>query len=205
MPEIGWHSYLLGHVPIIDINPRDKVYKEELAREAKAQSRIGHVHPADERYEERSNVERVNAGLKDNCSGRHVRVRGHAKVYCHLMFAMLVLTVDQLMRLLTDLNAVSDSVPVMSHAPRNGAKRSVPASRRRGRNGLGTAPVRAKSAYQLRPRGTSKPPPARLFISWSTDECHRVGLRHEQITPRSFASGSDASNLFLHAIKKCLP
>ena len=33
-PEIGWHSYLLGHVPIIDINPRDKEYKEELAREA---------------------------------------------------------------------------------------------------------------------------------------------------------------------------
>ena len=23
-PEIGWHSYLLGHVPIIDINPRDR-------------------------------------------------------------------------------------------------------------------------------------------------------------------------------------
>ena len=101
VPEIGWHSYLLGHVPIIDINPRDKDYKEELAREAGAQSRIGYVHPADERYDERSNVERVNAGLKDNCGGRHVRVRGHAKVHCHLMFAILVLTVDQLMRLLT--------------------------------------------------------------------------------------------------------
>ena len=92
--------YLLGHVPIIDINPRDKDYKEELAREAGAQSRIGYVHPADERYDERSNVERVNAGLKDNCGGRHVRVRGHAKVHCHLMFAILALTVDQLMRLL---------------------------------------------------------------------------------------------------------
>ena len=101
VPEIGWHSYLLGHVPIIDINPRDKDYKEELAREAGAQSRIGYVHPADERYDERSNVERVNAGLKDNCGGRHVRVRGHAKVHCHLMFAILALTVDQLMRLLT--------------------------------------------------------------------------------------------------------
>jgi hypothetical protein len=101
VPEIGWHSYLLGHVPIIDINPRDKDYKEELAREAGAQSRSGYVHPADERYDERSNVERVNAGLKDNCGGRHVRVRGHAKVHCHLMFAILALTVDQLMRLLT--------------------------------------------------------------------------------------------------------
>ena len=100
-PEIGWHSYLLGHVPIIDINPRGKDFKEELAQEAKAQSRLRHVHPADERYNERSNVERVNAGLKDNCGGRHVRVRGHAKVYCHAMFGILVLTVDQLMRLLT--------------------------------------------------------------------------------------------------------
>ena len=89
--EIGWHSYLLGHVPIIDINPRDKTFKE-----AMAQRGVGHRHPADER----SNVERVNSGLKDNCGGRHVRVGGHTKVYCHLMFAILVLTVDQLMRLL---------------------------------------------------------------------------------------------------------
>jgi len=28
-----------------------------------------------------------------------VRVRGHAKVYCHLMFGVLALAVDQLMRL----------------------------------------------------------------------------------------------------------
>ncbi len=96
-PEIGWHNYLLGHVPIIDINPRDKTFKEELAREAKAQGGVGHRHPMDER----SNVERINAGLKDNCGGRHVRVRGHAKVHCHLMFGILVLTVGQLMRLLT--------------------------------------------------------------------------------------------------------
>lgn len=100
-PEIGWHSYLLGHVPIIDVNPYGKGPKEALAREAKARRRIGHVHPADRRYAERSNVERVNAGLKDNFGGRHVRVRGHAKVYCHLMFAILALTVDQVMRLLT--------------------------------------------------------------------------------------------------------
>jgi hypothetical protein len=30
-----------------------------------------------------------------------VRVRGAAKVFCHLMFGVLALTVDQLMRLLT--------------------------------------------------------------------------------------------------------
>ena len=99
-PEIGWHSYLLGHVPIIDINPRDRGFKEDLAREAKARRRIGHSHPADDRYSERSNVERINGGLKDNCGGRHVRVRGHAKVYCHAMFGILALTVGQLVRLL---------------------------------------------------------------------------------------------------------
>ena len=50
VPEIGWHSYLLGHVPIIDINPRDKDYKEELAREAGAQSRIGYPRRPAARY-----------------------------------------------------------------------------------------------------------------------------------------------------------
>ena len=50
------------------------------------------------RYHERSTVERVNGRLKDEFGGRMVRVRGHAKVMCHLMFGILALTVDQLMR-----------------------------------------------------------------------------------------------------------
>ena len=37
--------------------------------------------------------------LKDEFGGRHVRVRGDAKVLCHLMFGIIALTVDQLMRL----------------------------------------------------------------------------------------------------------
>lgn len=32
-----------------------------------------------------------------NLAARIVRVRGHAKVMCHLMFAILVLTASQLM------------------------------------------------------------------------------------------------------------
>jgi hypothetical protein len=52
------------------------------------------------RYRERTAAERVNARLKDEFGGRQVRVRGHAKVLCHLMFGLLALTVDQLMRLL---------------------------------------------------------------------------------------------------------
>jgi hypothetical protein len=41
----------------------------------------------------------VNDGLKDDFGGRYVRVRGHAKVLCHLMFGILALTINQLMRL----------------------------------------------------------------------------------------------------------
>ncbi len=99
--EIGWHSYLLGHIPIIDPNPRSRVAKERMAREAAVRESIGQRDPKDARYNERSNVERVNAMLKDDCGGRHVRVRGHAKVHCHLMFGILALTVHQLMRLLS--------------------------------------------------------------------------------------------------------
>ncbi len=44
-------------------------------------------------------MERVNGRLKDDCGGRHVRVRGHGKVLCHLMFGVLALTVAQLLRL----------------------------------------------------------------------------------------------------------
>ncbi len=59
------------------------------------------MYPADVRYRERSTVERVNGRLKDEFGARHVRVRGHAKVLCHLMFAILALSVDQLLRMLS--------------------------------------------------------------------------------------------------------
>jgi hypothetical protein len=42
--------------------------------------------------------ERVNARLKDEFGGRTLRVRG-AKIMAHLMFGILALTVDQLLRL----------------------------------------------------------------------------------------------------------
>ena len=48
-----------------------------------------------------SSAERVNGHLKDNCGGNFVRVRGAAKVFAHLMFGIIVLTVEQLMRLVT--------------------------------------------------------------------------------------------------------
>jgi hypothetical protein len=52
------------------------------------------------RYNERTVAERMNARLKDEFGGKHIWVKGHAKVMSHLMFGLLVLTVDQLMRLL---------------------------------------------------------------------------------------------------------
>jgi len=98
--EIRACSERLGHVPIIDPNPRrDAQKKAELKREALARRSIGQLTPQARRYRERSTVERVNGRLKDEFGGRHVRVRGHAKVLCHLMFGIVALLVDQLMRL----------------------------------------------------------------------------------------------------------
>jgi len=101
-PEIKAHSRALGHVPIIDVNPRrDAALKEEKALEAKRQALVGHRVAEDIRYNQRSSAERVNANLKDNHGGRTVQVRGPAKVMCHLMFGVLVIATTQIIRLVT--------------------------------------------------------------------------------------------------------
>jgi transposase len=51
------------------------------------------------RYNNRSSAERVNSNLKDNLGARFVRVKGHAKVYLHLMFGVLTLAVTQALRI----------------------------------------------------------------------------------------------------------
>jgi hypothetical protein len=99
-PEIAAKSRALGHVPIIDANPR-RGGKADAEAEACARRNIGHVPAEDIRYNERSAAERVNSALKDNYGGHFVRVRGHDKVLCHLMFGILALTAEQLMRLVT--------------------------------------------------------------------------------------------------------
>ena len=97
--EIRAHSESLGHVPIIDVNPRNSAaLKRDLQQEAKARRTLGQGYAKDVRYRERSTVERVNGRLKDEFGARQVRVRGHSKVLCHLMFGILALTVDQLLR-----------------------------------------------------------------------------------------------------------
>lgn len=84
--DLHEHCRELGHVPLIDHNPRGGI------KEA--------FEPADEvRYRERSGAERANGRLKDEFGGRHIWVRGAEKVMSHLMFGILVLSVDQLIRL----------------------------------------------------------------------------------------------------------
>lgn len=84
--EIREHSRNLAHIPLIDHNPRGGEKKEFAPHEA-------------QRYKERSQAERSNARLKDEFGGRNIWVRGHEKIMSHLMFGLLALTVDQLMRL----------------------------------------------------------------------------------------------------------
>ena len=96
------HSRSLGHIPIIDIHPRsDQALKEELQAEEKRCKLLGYRCAEDVRYRERTTVERVNARLKDEFGGRTVRVRGHTKVMCHLMFGIVALAADQILRLVT--------------------------------------------------------------------------------------------------------
>ena len=87
-PEIYEFSIKLGHVPIIDHNPRRGKEKRKMAP---AQAR---------RYNERSAAERVNSNLKDNYGGNHIRVKGPKKVACHLMFGLIALTETQLFNFL---------------------------------------------------------------------------------------------------------
>ena len=84
--ELHEHCRSLNHVPLIDHNPRGGE-KEEF-------------EPADAiRYNERTVAERSNARLKDEFGGNHLMVKGATKVMCHLMFGVLALSADQLMRL----------------------------------------------------------------------------------------------------------
>ncbi len=86
-PEIRSFSKSLGHVPIIDSNKR-KGEKTEFS-------------PAEKkRYNERSTAERFNSELKDNFGGNAIRVKGHVKVFTHLMFGIVAITVKQLLNML---------------------------------------------------------------------------------------------------------
>jgi len=93
--HIHQQSRSLGHVPIIDPHPRRRRQGEPFLPSAAPQLDWA----KQERYKERTMVERVNARLKDEFGGRNIRVRGPAKVMAHLMFGVLALTVDQILRI----------------------------------------------------------------------------------------------------------
>ena len=99
--EIWAHSISLGHKPIIDVNPRQlgRHAGGVEAGEEGAAGRSVSSSPRSIATRGRSTAERLNGRLKDEFGGRHVRVRGHDKVFAHLMFGMTALAVSQLMRL----------------------------------------------------------------------------------------------------------
>lgn len=94
------HSCSLQHVPIVDPHPR---------RNGRSQSILPKVFPPKrapeltwaqrDRFRERSTVERVFSRLKDEFTASAIRVRGPHKVMAHLCFALIALTVDQLIKL----------------------------------------------------------------------------------------------------------
>jgi hypothetical protein len=84
--ELRDHCRSLGHVPLIDHNPR----RGEKIQFAPAEAI---------RYNERTVAERSNGRLKDEFGGNTLMVKGDTKVMSHLMFAVLALSADQLMRL----------------------------------------------------------------------------------------------------------
>jgi hypothetical protein len=83
--QIREHSVQLGHVPLI---PQRKCGSQQPVMAPHEQIR----------FRERTVVERVYGRLKDEFGGQFVRVRGWAKVMAHLMFGILALTVDQILR-----------------------------------------------------------------------------------------------------------
>jgi hypothetical protein len=83
--QIWEQSRELDHVPIIDRNPRGKEVISMAPHEAV-------------RYNERTSVERCNGRLKDEFGGRYIQVRGHDKVRMHLMFGIVALFADQLLK-----------------------------------------------------------------------------------------------------------
>jgi hypothetical protein len=76
----------LGHVPLIDKNPRGKKVMPMAPHEAI-------------RYRERTACERFNSRIKEEFGGHQVMVRGYQKVKLHLMFGVIALFADQLLKL----------------------------------------------------------------------------------------------------------
>lgn len=97
-PGIIEHSKNLGHVPIIE-RPAERGKTEEKSQEKLAWNTLNWKPAEMVRFEKRTTIERSFARLKEEFGAKFVRVRGCAKVFTHLMFGVLVLAVDQLLRI----------------------------------------------------------------------------------------------------------
>ena len=95
--EILAHVRGMNHVPIVDPANRGRKRKGEVSPRVPRELSWAEA----DRYRERTLIERVNGRLKDEFGGREIRVRGACKIMAHLMFGVLALTVDQLLRLTT--------------------------------------------------------------------------------------------------------
>lgn len=107
---IRQHSLALGHRPIADHPPRYRKVGEQkvlLRKNSRAWKTVPVMElraeelswAEQDRFAERSMVERVFSRLKDEFGARAIRVRGARKVMAHLMFGVVALTVDQLLKL----------------------------------------------------------------------------------------------------------
>ena len=78
----------MGHVPIIDKTLAVGGDSIGSARSCRS-------------YRERTAVERFNSRIKEEFGARNVMVRGAQKVKLHLMFGVVALFADQLIKLVT--------------------------------------------------------------------------------------------------------
>jgi hypothetical protein len=96
--EIHDHSRLLGHVPII-AKHKTRSNTQEVDIENQARKILGWRPAEAVRYKKRAPAERFNAILKENYGGTTVRYRGYMRVTCHVMFSVLTLTADLLLKI----------------------------------------------------------------------------------------------------------
>lgn len=104
------HSLQLGHQPITDHPKRRRKVGERklpLRKNSRSWTRVIEMETRaqemtwaeQDRFAERTMVERVFSRLKDEFGARIIRVRGASKIMAHLMFGVVALTVDQLLKL----------------------------------------------------------------------------------------------------------
>ena len=103
------HSQALGHRSLIQLTRRHRVIRERvpIRKDSRAQKTVYHCEPIyreltwaeHDPLRERTMVERVYSRPKDEFGGRMIRVHGASKIMAHLMFEVVALTVDQLLKL----------------------------------------------------------------------------------------------------------